>query len=214
MSPNPRSLLIAPLFLLLFAAPVRAQSEPGGSAPPSQGGCVAVMPAAVSGVDGNATEASTGLRDALVTFLSGPALQPVAVDARVRLQALEEARQKACSHFITLTLTKKAGGRSGVGRVVGQAAGTAAWRLPGGGSLGTAVARELSIGAVHALSNMAASTRSRDEMRLEWTLAPIGGSGRPTSRIETVKATADGEDLLTPLMQRTADAIVELLMKK
>lgn len=172
------------------------------------------MPAVVAGMDGNAADAATAVRDALVTFLSGPALQPVAMEARVRLQALEEARQKKCTHFLTLSLTKKAGGRSALGRVVGQAAGTAAWRLPGGGSLGTAVARDLSVGVVYALSNMAASTRAKDEMRLEWTLAPIDTPGRSASKTEKAKATADGEDILTPLIQRSADAIVELLLKK
>jgi hypothetical protein len=199
-------------FACLVPAAAAAQAD-SAATPAAEAPCVAVMPAVVSGIQGNAADAAAAARDALVSFLSGPALRPVALDARVRLQAVEEARQKNCTQLITLTLTKKRGGRSSVGRVVGRAAGSAAYHLPGGGSVGTAVARGLGIGTVHALSDMAATTRAKDEMQLEWTLGSIDG-GAPSKKAEKIKATADGEDLLTPLVQRSADAIVELLLKK
>jgi hypothetical protein len=61
---------------------------------------------------------------------------------------------------------------------------------------------------------MAATTRSKDEMRLEWTVTSLAAGARPGSpRSEKLKASADGEDLLSPLVQRAAESIVETVMK-
>ena len=203
----------AVLFSMVLPAAAAAQTDPQDPAKPEPA-CVAVMPAAVAGMDGNAAEVALTMRDAMVSFLTGPSLRPVAVDARLKVQALEEARQKGCSHFIAMTVTKKSGGRSGFGRVVGQAAGTAAWHLPGSATVGGAVARSASIGVVSALADMASTTRAKDEMKLEWTLTPLAATGRPSSKEEKAKASADGEDLFSPLLQRSAEAIAELLLRK
>ncbi len=90
------------------------------------------MSATVTGVDGNAAESGEAIRDLLVSFLSGPSMQPVTLDARVRPLALEEAKQKGCAYFITTTATRKRGGGGGFGRVLGQAAETASWYIPVG----------------------------------------------------------------------------------
>ncbi len=175
--------------------------------------CVGVMAATVTGVGGNAAESGEALRDLLVSFLSGPSMQPVALESRVRIQAIEEAKEKGCAYVVTTTATMKRGSSNSFGRVLGQAAGNAAWYIPGG-SGAAAAGRAVSAGTARALGDMAATTRSKDEMRLEWTVTSLAAGARPGSpRSEKLKASADGEDLLSPLVQRAAEAIVETAMK-
>lgn len=198
---------------LLLAQPASAAAQDvAGPAKPA-GTCIAVMPASVTGAEGNAAEAGTALRDLLVSFLSGPSMEPVALEARVRPLAIEEARQKGCAFIVTSSAARKRGSTRELGRVIGQAAGNAAYYIPGG-SGAAAVGRAVSAGTARALGDMAATTRSKDEMRLEWTVTALqpGRKSAPT-RSEKVKASADGEDLLTPLVQRAAESIVEAVLK-
>jgi hypothetical protein len=202
---------ILPVLLLVSVAQALPAQEPAASSPAP--GCVAVMPASVTGVDGDAAAMGTAVRDLFVTYLSGPALQLSSLDSRVRAQALHEARQKGCAYLVTTAVERKrsGGGSGALGRIVGGAASTAAWHIPVT-SAGAAVARGVGVGAAHAVEAMASGTRAKDELRLEWTLVPLGG-GTTLTHKDKQKASSDGEDLLTPQVQRAAEAIVGKLVK-
>lgn len=208
-----RVIRTAMLPALLLASPSAAAAQEHAAPAQAPGACIAVMAATVTGVDGNAAEAGEALRDLLVSFLTGPSMQPVALAARVRPLAVAEAREKGCAYIVTTTAAKKRSGGGGFGRVLGQAAETASWYLPG--SSGTAaVGRAVSAGTARSLGNMAANTRAKDEMRLEWTVSALAEGARPGSpKSEKLKASSDGEDLLSPLVQRAAENIVETVIK-
>lgn len=208
-----RTALLISAALLVAPGLAAKQAQDAATSPKPSGSCVGVMAGTVTGVGGNAAEAGEALRDLLVSFLSGPSMQPVALESRVRVQAMEEARQKGCAYVVTTTATMKRGGGSSFGRVLGQAAGNAAWYIPGGSGVAGA-GRAVSAGTARALGDMASSTRSKDEMRLEWTVTPLAAGARPGSpRSEKLKASSDGEDLLSPLVQRAAESIVETVLK-
>lgn len=173
------------------------------------------MAASVSGLDGDAGEAGKAVRDVFVSFLTGPSMHPVGLEARVRQLAIEEARGKNCAFIVAVSVSRKrGGGGSALGSALGRAAGTAAWYMPGGAGVGGAVVRGVSIGAAEAVQQITSSTRAKDEMRLEWTLMPLSSpSASPTSKNEKLKASSDGEDLLTPLVQRAAETIVHTVLK-
>lgn len=205
-----KAMCVAALSLAVLApASVQAQAP---ETPPAEAVCLAIMPATVTGVE-NGSDASTAVQEVFVSFLTGPTLNPVALQSRLKVQAAQEATQKGCGYLITATVhRKRSGGGSALGRVVGQAAGHAAWYIPGGHTAATGVARGLSIGAAQALSTMASSTRAKDEMQMEWALTvPAGATIK--SRSEKLKASSDGEDVLTPLVQRAAESIAELVIK-
>lgn len=202
-------------FHAILAVASLAAAAPSMQSPPPGAPCVAVMPATVTGVDGNAADAGTAVRDVFVSFLSGPSMQPVPLEARVRQLAIEEAKQKNCAYFVSASLSRKrGGGGSAFGQALGRAAGTAAWYVPGAAGVGGAVVRGLSVGAAEAMQQIASSTRAKDEVRLEWTLTPLSSpSASPTSKNDKLKASSDGEDLLTPLVQRAAETIVQTVLK-
>ena len=199
-------------WILAVAVAVAAAPSPQATTPSAP--CIAVMPASVTGVDGSAVEAGNAVRDLIISFLTGPSMQPVAIEARVRQLAVEEAKQKGCAYVVTSSLSRKRGGSgSGFGQAVGRAAGTAAWSVPGSAGVGGAVIRGASVGAAEAVQQMTSSTRAKDEMRLEWTLSPLASEKAAMSSNDKLKASSDGEDLLTPLVQRAAEAIVRTVLK-
>ena len=203
-------------WIVLTTALLAGSSVAGAPQDPAPGAasvvCVSVMPATMTGVAGNAAESGAAARDLLISFLSGPRLKTTTLDSRVRVQAVEEARQKDCGHMVTMALSlKRSGGGGGFGRVLGEAAGTAAWHIPGG-SATASIARGVGVGAARAIGDIAAATRAKDELKLEWSLSPLA-SGRPTTKSDKLKAKSDGEDLLTPLVQRAAESIAEVLIK-
>jgi hypothetical protein len=169
--------------------------------------CVAIVLPAVQGVEGSATEVGAAVRDLFSSYLTGPSIQVVALDARLTSQAAEEARQKRCDTVLIASVTRKRSGGGGMlGRVLGQAGSHVAWQLPVGGVAGAAV-RGAAMAGAQAVTDLATNTKAKDEMKLEYRLSGSGGGMvlKPTE--EKVKASVDGEDLLTPLVQRASESI-------
>lgn len=175
--------------------------------------CIAIVLPGVQGIEGSATDVGSALRELFASYLKGPSTQVLELEARLVSQALEEARQKECRHVLIATLTRKRGGGGVLGKVMGHAAATAAWHIPGGGTVGSAVARGAAIGTVQAVAGLATSTRAKDEMRLEYRLASVDGKTQVGPKSDRRKAKVDGEDLLTPLVERAAETIVGAMAK-
>jgi hypothetical protein len=131
----------------------------------------------------------------------------MALDARLASQEMPEAKQKGCASLLVATLTRKRGGGGLLGQVIGQAGSTAAWQIPGG-SATAAVTRGAAAAGAQAVSTLAHNTRAKDEMRLEFRLTGTDARQVMKTKAEEAKASVDGEDLLTPLVQRAAESIV------
>ncbi|HTI39990.1 MAG TPA: hypothetical protein VL484_20675 [Vicinamibacterales bacterium] len=176
--------------------------------------CVALVTPSVEGVPGNATEVGVAVRDLFASFLAGPALHAVPLDARLVSQALQEAQQKQCANVLVASVTmKRSGGSSMLKRMAGNTGSNVAWQLPTGGStVSSAVARGAAITAAQTMSGVASSTRAKDEMLLEYRVM-TNGSVRLPPTTKQAKAHVDGEDLLTPLVQQAAEVIAGAVTK-
>lgn len=144
-------------------APEVGQTSAGAST------CVGVVLPSVQGVDGNAADVASTVRELFTARLTGPSLQAMSLDARLPSQALEEARQKQCEHVLIATLTRKRdGGGNVLGKMLGGAGNAAAWNIPGGSSTISDVARGTVMAGVQAVTTtLASSTRAKDELWLE-----------------------------------------------
>ena len=202
MMPFSAAVMAASVAVLMTASDAAAGRQDPGAA------CLAVVLPSVQGVDGSATSVAMGVRDLFVSYLNGPALRTVTLEARLPAQAAIEARQKGCDRMLLTTMVRKRDGGSRLGGVLGQAAGTAAWHAaPYGAGAGAAAVRGVAVAGAQAASTLAAETRRKDEVRLEYRVgAPESvASIKPLS--EKAKARTDGEDLLTPLVERASQAI-------
>jgi hypothetical protein len=169
--------------------------------------CVALMMPSLQGVPGNAEEAASGVRDLIAKYLTVPSLQIVPLESRLASQALAEAREKKCEPILVTTLMRKSG-TGKLTRALGQAAGASSWYLPGGGTAGSAAARAAAGAGLQTAASLAASTKAKDEMSLEYRLQTAAGDIRFGPKTESQKASTDGEDILTPIVMRAAEAIV------
>jgi hypothetical protein len=176
-------------------------------APTPEPSCMAIALPTVQGIPGNGPEIAGGIRDLVAGYLLGPAVKVVSLAAKLPSQSVEEAKQKACETMLYLTLTKKSGGGR-LTKALGQAAGTSAWYLPGGGTAASATARAAASVGLQTASSLAASTKAKDEVRLEYRLQSPDGHVQFGPRTESQTATVDGEDLLTPVALRAAETIV------
>ena len=202
-------------FLVVTGAIVPAGAQDTAQTAAGSQDCVAIVMPAATGVDGDATAFSASLRDLFASYLNGPSIRAITLDARLPSQAIEEARQKQCASVLLTAITRKRGGGNGWGRALGQAAGSAAYYgIPYAGSAAGAAARGAAVAGAHAISSMASTTRVKDEVTLEYRIGGADNVMRTVPKTEKAKAKHDGEDLLTPLVAKAAEAIAATVSTK
>lgn len=176
--------------------------------------CVAIVLPSVTGADGDAIALGQSLRDLMISYLTGPTIKSMPLEARLPDQAIEEARQKkSCGYVLVSAFTRKGGGGRSVTSVVGAAAQGASGYIPYAGGVGSAAARSAAAAGTYAVGSMAASTRAKDELTLEFRIGTPDTVMKATPHKESVKAKANGEDLATPLVEHAATAILRQLPK-
>ena len=84
------AMLTAALSLLLALPAMAIDAQPPAAVP-----CVRLMLPSVRGADGDATATATALRDLLSSYLAGPMLRVIQLDARLAVQAIEESRENS-----------------------------------------------------------------------------------------------------------------------
>jgi len=172
---------------------------------------VCLAPATVEASVGDATTAAGAVGQAFAGFLTGPSLRTQPLTARLASQVHEEARQAGCMYLLLPTFRhqhKRAGG-SVLGRMAAGAAQEGAWEAGvASGTTAGRVAGQAAYGAAgQAASNYAYSIHDKDEVTLGYRLE--SGDGKVLLEKEDHrKAHSDGEDLLTPMVQHAAEAIV------
>ena len=195
-----RGLLIGTLMMPVAAA-AAAQD-----APKTDQICTALVLPSVTGAQGNAVDLGETVRALFASYLTGPSLRSVLISARLPTQAVEEARQKQCDRVLLVSITQKRAGKSGgVGKTIASAGSAAAWYIPGGG-VGADVARTAAAGVSSAVGSIASTTQAKDEIAMTYTLKTLDERVLLT-RSDKAKAQSNGEDLLTPLVERAATAI-------
>ncbi len=162
------------------------------------------------------TQAAEAVSNTFKSYLAGPTIETVALTARLPSQAAEEAKQSGCDYVLyTSLIHKKGGSGSGLlGKVLGDAANSAVWNIPGGGSTAGAIARSTAISGVYTAASLAGSIKAKDELTLWYKMDAMDGTKPPMVRTEKAKAKSDGEDVLTPLIEKAAELIAAAIMKK
>lgn len=172
---------------------------------------ICLAPATVEASVGDASAAASTVRDVFTSFLTGPSLHPQPLTARLASQVREEARQAGCPYLL-LTSFKHQHKRSGgsmLGRVAAGAAQQGAWEagVTSGSTAGRIAGRAAYGAAGQAAYDYAVSVRSDDQLTLGYRLETMDGKVVVEQQVKR-KAKSDGEDLLTPIAQQSAEAIV------
>ncbi len=191
--------------LLLPMTPLGAQDTP---VLPAQKICLA--PASVEAAPGG-SDPVAAVRESFTSFLTGPTVGVTPLNARLESQVRQEAKLAGCSYLLLPSVKhqRKTGGGL-LGRVAGSAAEQGAWSVAAGaGSTAGRIAATAAAGAARTATwDYAHNFRSKDELTLAWRLEGADGAELKKGK-EKKKAAADGEDLLTPLVQSESEAVVE-----
>lgn len=172
--------------------------------------CLAPASAQIAGTD--AAQAAAAVNELFTSYLTGPTLSVVQLTARLASQARVEARQANCSLvlFVTARLVQhKSGG------MLGQIAGRAAQEGVASGGfdavrIGNGVTAAAARVAAHAAADIATTTKTHDDMELSYRLEMDTGAVLKEGKSKR-RAKADGEDLLTPLVEHAAEEIAAVL---
>ena len=203
-----------PLHSLAFSMSLAMPQQVDAAAKKAAPACVALVLPSVEGVDGDATAVASSVRAIFQSYLTGPSLQSIPLEARLASQASEEARQKACTAMLSVTVTRKAssGGSNKLGAIASAAGTTAAYiPLP---SYGAAVAVGAARGGAEAVASVAHTTHVKDEMRMTYKVTTADGVTLVAPKSDSAKAKSEGEDLLTPLIARAADVVATAVSRK
>ena len=197
--------LRTPLALLVLAASTLGAQESASKT------TICLAPTTAQMASGSSTDGATAVRETLGSYLTGPTLAVAPLTARLTSQAREEAKLASCRHivFTSMKLERNKSGGGLFGKIVGEAVQSSAYELRGraGGSVaGRVVTSAAASAAAEAARNFATNVKTRDELTFEWRLESLDGAVAAKNSAKA-KASSDGQDLLTPMVERAAEAI-------
>jgi hypothetical protein len=201
------------LALQLFALTLAMPIQQADAAKPADTGCVALLLPSVEGVE-DAVAVATEIRSIFQSYLTGPSLKSIDLEARLASQATQEARLKECTKILTVTVQRKqSGGGGSKTAAVAHAAGTTAAYIPLP-NYGSAVAVGAARSGAEAVAGVARTTKAKDEFTMTYRVDTADGAPIVPAKTDKQKAKSNGEDLLTPMIARAADVVGTAVAKK
>ena len=207
--------VIAAVAVIAHAAPASGRQAAATPEPAAKVDvvCVAIVLPTIEGAPGDSATLAESVRAVFTSYLTGPSLKALPLEARLPSQAAEEARQKDCGRVLTVALVLKRGGGGNALGAITRAAGTAAWYVPVSG-VGGAIARGSAVAGAEAVAAAATGTRAKDEMRIDYRVTSPDGAAILAPKFDKAKAKADGEDIVTPLVAKAAAAVAAAVAGK
>lgn len=181
-----------------------------------------VLPKAQLGQGTGGADVADPVRRSLIAYLSGPATELVPLTSRIPVQIDAEAVQVGVQYVLyTSVVHKKGRGGGGFGKLLGAVAPVAG-ALPGVGAMGSTgaiVASQAASAAAmaaqqqaqeQAMAQLMSATQSNirkgDQIALEYKLTKAGTP--VATKLANGKATEDGQDILSPLLEQVATEVL------
>ncbi len=171
---------------------------------------------------------STPIRNAEVALMSGPAIEIAALDSHIAIQLQAEAQQKQCDYILFSSVSVKHNSGGGFGKFA-KFGSVAASMTPmgsmakgmGGAAAATAASAAASAAAqaaqqqaISQLAGFNGQIKSKDDVNVQYQLVATGQTAPVLQDSLKGKAKSDGEDVLTPLLQQTANNVLTQVSKK
>ena len=191
--------------------------------------CVAMPKAQLGQGNNSPTDVSEPVRATLNKYMAGPSVQLMPLDARIAIQIEAEAAQKSCNYVLqtSVTQTKKTSSR-GFFKALAPLAGALPMLGAAGGNMGgmggmmagqvassmataqaTASAENMQQDYMAAMTGAQQSNvKAGDTLTVEYQLSPVGSVGTGKALALQAKAKQDGEDVIGPLLEQVATAVL------
>lgn len=161
------------------------------------------------------TNVAEPVRAELIQYLSGPTVEVVPLTSRINVQIEAEAKVQECAYVLYSTVTQKPGSAAAK-KSFFKGATSAARMMPMMGAahgMGGYVAAEAATSAVTGIAETSALVKNHDEWTLNYRL--IGPSGAlAAEHTTTAKASHDAEDIISPMLRQTAEAVLGKVLGK
>ncbi|HEY0077468.1 MAG TPA: hypothetical protein VGB73_02400 [Pyrinomonadaceae bacterium] len=172
------------------------------------------LPRATAGEGLDAQTLAAAVRNSLVNALRGDAVEVAPLDAQIPALIEAEAREKQCDYILFTNVAHKKGGGGGFGGFMRKAAPVVGVVPMGGGTAG-AVASTVASTAVYTAAEISSSIKAKDEITLDYRLTTAANTSTPvTTKTLKGKAKSDGDDVLSPLVEQEATAVLAVAAKK
>jgi hypothetical protein len=214
------------------SAPVAIPQALGPKAPGKIRIGVAPPDAQVGQGNNAAADYSTPIRNAMILLMNGPAVEVAALDSRILMQLQAEAQQKQCDYvlFSSVAVKHNTGGAFGkfakfatpiasmtpIGMMAhGVGSAMAATAASAAASAASQAAQQQAMSQVMSqLQGFNTQIKSKDDVNVQYQLVVPGQPQPVLQNTLQGKAKSDGEDVLTPLLQQTANTVVTQAGKK
>jgi hypothetical protein len=172
------------------------------------------MPKAQIGQGTQGPSAGEPLRVMLLQYLAGPSVETVSIAALLPDQMEAEAKAKQCDFLVysNLSQKKQAGGMGFL-----KNASSMANMIPMVGltnSVSGAIAASTATAAASQAATLSSGVKAKSDIVLEYHMNAAGNTSPVLNTTLDAKATADGEDVITPLVEKEATAIMAEVSKK
>jgi hypothetical protein len=162
-------------------------------------GVVAVKPGNVA--EGmNAQQLAIAVQNTMIENLKASNVEAIPIEGSGGIQA--EAQQKECDYLVFSNVSHKKGG-GGFGSFMNSAAGKVASNVGYGSGTAAVVATNTIVAAT-----VAQNIKAKDEMTLDVRLERPGATTSTFAQQYKGKAKSAGEDIITPLVQQAAQAML------
>ncbi|MAZ69420.1 hypothetical protein [Porticoccus sp.] len=157
----------------------------------------------------------------LISYLSGPMLEVVALQSRLPAQLEAEAKQSGCDYILTADVDYQK--KKSWGKALSIGAGVISSALPYagvGGSMGsfvaattaanvanTAASVQMQQESMEKLTAAQGTIRKGDSIALNYKLKSITNGKQVAGNDFNTKAEQDGQDLLIPMIEQTATEV-------
>jgi hypothetical protein len=160
----------------------------------------------------SARDLAAAVQNSLTEYLKDPKLEVVALEAKLPAAIDAEAKQKECDYVIYASVSHKKGGGGFGGMFGGGGAASIIGSSVGyGGGHAAVVATQVATQA--ATAAMSENIKAKDEITLDVKLQVPGTTSNALAKQYKGKAKSAGEDIITPIIEQAAQAIVDTAKK-
>ena len=160
----------------------------------------------------NAAELAGAIQNSLSEYLKTPQIELVRLESKLQSAIDAEAKAKECDYVIYANVShKKGGGGFGFGKAFGAA--IAQTGIGHTGSVAGNIAGQIATTTIVSAANLSANVKAKDELTLDIRVNSANGAAMLAKQYKA-KAKSDGEDIISPIIEQAAQAILDAVVKK
>ncbi len=162
----------------------------------------------------NPNELAAAVQNSLADYLKSPSIELIQLESKLPSQIVAEATQKECDFVILANVSHKKGGGGGFGSMFGRMAPAINYVPIHTGNTAGNVAGGVAAQMIVSTTSMSANVKSKDELTLDVKLqAPKDSTPAVVKQFKS-KAKSNGEDIISPIIEQAAQAILDATGKK